>query len=126
VDNADLPSVAVRAADVVLFPGGAPHAMHDGSRRRPKPLKQTADDFIRIVENAGKGAVAHILCGQFVLPPSSQRLVQVLLPERLIVRACEDPGGTCDIRVTEQFPRRYAVPTRAALRPCASLAREGR
>lgn len=78
VDNADLPSVAVRAADVVLFPGGAPHAMHDGSRRRPKPLKQTADDFIRIVENAGKGAVAHILCGQFVLPPSSQRLVQVL------------------------------------------------
>ena len=98
VDSADLPSVAVKAGDVVLFPGGAPHALHDGSGRRPKPLKQTAGDFIRIVDNAGKGAVVDILCGQFVLQPSSQRLVQALLPERLVVRAREDADGACDIR----------------------------
>ncbi len=100
VEGAGQPPLAVAAGDVVLFPGGAGHAMHDGSGRRPKPLKQTAGEFIRIVENAGKGAVADILCGQFLLAPSSRRLMQTLLPGRLVVRTMRSPAPGDDMGST--------------------------
>ena len=77
----------MRAGDVVLFPGGAAHALHDGSGERPRPVRRESSDYLRVANNDGGGAPADILCGRFVLPAASLRLVQSLLPERVIVSA---------------------------------------
>lgn len=98
VEGGGGPARALRAGDVVMFPGGAAHALHDGSGRRPKPVRKEASDILRIAHNAGTGAEVDILCGRFVLPQASARLVRSLLPQRLVVSARPaddaDIGGT--------------------------------
>lgn len=87
VETAGGQAQPLRAGDVVLFPGGAPHALHDGSGRRPKPVRKEMSEVLRIARNAGTGAEVDMLCGRFVLPASGLRLARSLLPGRLVVSA---------------------------------------
>ena len=86
------PPQPLRAGDVVLFPGGEAHVLHDGSGRRPRPVRRAASTIVHVARNGGTGAEADLLCGHFVLPESSLRLVQALLPRRLVVSA-NPPGA---------------------------------
>ena len=100
VDGAGGGAQVMRAGDVVLFPGGAAHVLHDGSGERPRPVRRASSNYLRIASNDGGGPPADILCGRFVLPAASLRLVQSLLPARLVVSARpsgvtpEDVAGT--------------------------------
>jgi len=73
------------AGDILLFPHGIAHALHDGSGKRPNPAKQKPSLNLTISKNAGKGDLLDMLCGHFVVPPPYDRLLQDYLPPRLIV-----------------------------------------
>jgi AraC family transcriptional regulator, activator of mtrCDE len=75
------------AGDIVLFPGGNPHRMHDGSGKRPKPTLERRAGELLVHENRGTGERADILCGRFLLPGMPDRLLRDYLPGRLVVRS---------------------------------------
>jgi AraC family transcriptional regulator, activator of mtrCDE len=95
------------AGDIVLFPGGNPHRLHDGSGKRPKPSVEHLAGELRVHENRGTGERADILCGRFLLPGMPDRLLRDYLPERLVVRslparpASGDDGGSAGVTVAE-------------------------
>jgi AraC family transcriptional activator of mtrCDE len=72
------------AGDILLFPHSIGHTLHDGSGKRPKPVKQKPSLNLTISKNAGKGDL-DMLCGHFVVPPPHDRFLQDYLPPRLIV-----------------------------------------
>jgi AraC family transcriptional regulator, activator of mtrCDE len=72
------------AGDIVLFPHGIAHALHDGSGKRPNPAKQKLILNLTISKNAGKGGL-DMLCGYFVVQPPHDRFLRDYLPPRLIV-----------------------------------------
>lgn len=75
------------AGDIVLFPGGSPHRLHDGSGKRPRPAVEHRAGELLVHENRGTGKRADILCGRFLLPGMPDRLLRDYLPERLVVRS---------------------------------------
>ncbi|QCP52906.1 AraC family transcriptional regulator [Trinickia violacea] len=75
------------AGDIVLFPGGSPHRLHDGSGKRPKPVARHRAGDLLVEENRSAGERADILCGCFLLPGMPDRLLRDYLPERLVVRS---------------------------------------
>lgn len=75
----------LRAGDIVLFPQGQAHALHDGSGRAARPVKVRPSQALSIARNSGHGASADILCGRFQLKEVSGRLLRDFLPQRLIV-----------------------------------------
>jgi AraC family transcriptional activator of mtrCDE len=80
----------LRAGDIVLFPSGEAHVLHDGSGRRPKPIREHSSTTIMVAENAGRGAQADFLCGRFILPAASEQLVVALLPSRFVVSSTDE------------------------------------
>jgi AraC family transcriptional activator of mtrCDE len=82
------------AGDIVLFPRGAAHRLHDGSGRKPRPLKVRQSSVLRVVETTGKGSPADVLCGRFILGGASDRLLRVHLPERVVVHSAGAEGST--------------------------------
>jgi AraC family transcriptional regulator, activator of mtrCDE len=82
------------AGDILLFPHGVAHTLHDGSGKRPKPAKQKSSLNLTISKNAGKGDRLDMLCGHFVVPPLYSRHLQDYLPPRLIIHTdIEDVSG---------------------------------
>jgi AraC family transcriptional activator of mtrCDE len=82
------------AGDILLFPHGAAHTLHDGSGESPAPARERATLNMTISENAGTGDRLDILCGRFVLTPQHERLLRDYLPPRLVVRAPDRSAST--------------------------------
>jgi AraC family transcriptional activator of mtrCDE len=81
---------ALRAGDVLLFPSGAGHALHDGSGQAARAVQRHRSSVVTIARNDGQGAPAELLCGRFLLPSTSERLLRDFLPRRLVVHS--QPG----------------------------------
>jgi AraC family transcriptional regulator, activator of mtrCDE len=82
----------LRAGDIVLFPHGSAHVLHDGSGAVPIPAKERAAGSFLISENGGAGEALDMLCGRFVVAPPHDRLIRSYLPSELVVRT-EDVGS---------------------------------
>jgi AraC family transcriptional activator of mtrCDE len=88
------PSEQLTAGDIVLFPSGGAHRLHDGSGRSPVPQVVRQDVSLVVAENDGSGARADILCGRFLIGAVPDRLLREHLPERLVVRSADNAGAT--------------------------------
>lgn len=75
----------MKAGDIVLFPSGSAHVVHDGSGKRPRAAREKHVDGLTIATNASTRDGADLLCGRFVLPVVPQQLLRDHLPERLVV-----------------------------------------
>jgi len=87
------PSEPLTAGDIVLFPTGSAHRIHDGSGRPPAPQVERQDVSLMIAENRGSGAHADILCGRFLIGAVPDRLLREHLPGRLVVRSADKAGA---------------------------------
>ena len=92
------PAEQLTAGDIVLFPTGGAHRIHDGSGRPPVPQVERHDVSLLIAENEGSGARADILCGRFLIGAVPDRLLREHLPGRLVVRSVDSAGGTSNGR----------------------------
>lgn len=85
------------AGDIVVFPSGGAHRIHDGSGESASPLVERRNVSLTIAENEGAGAQADILCGRFLVGAVPDRLLRDHLPGRLVVRTVKprppDDGG---------------------------------
>lgn len=88
------PPQHLTAGDILLFPHGAAHTLHDGSGDSPAPARERATLNMTISENAGTGDRLDMLCGRFVLTPQHERLLRDYLPPRLVVRAPDRSAST--------------------------------
>lgn len=73
--------------DIVLFPRGAAHRLHDGSGRKPPPAQRRQGPALTTLESKGRGEPADVLCGRFVLGAMPDRLLRDYLPQRLVVHS---------------------------------------
>jgi AraC family transcriptional activator of mtrCDE len=64
------PTRKLIAGDILLFPHGSAHALHDGSDTAPAP-----------------GDRLDMMCGRFILSAEHERLIRVYLPRRLLLHA---------------------------------------
>ncbi|CAD6562064.1 HTH-type transcriptional regulator MtrA [Paraburkholderia kirstenboschensis] len=74
------------AGDIIIFPAGGAHRIHDGSGESAMPLIARQNGSLVIEENEGSGAKADILCGRFLVGAVPDRLLRDHLPDRLVVR----------------------------------------
>lgn len=86
LEDGNGPPLAIHAGDIVLFPRGAAHRLHDGSGKKPKPLTTRETPTLTIKENKGSGPAMDLLCGTFVVASMQDRLLRDHLPDRLVVR----------------------------------------
>ena len=99
------PTRRLIAGDIVLFPHGSPHALHDGSDAVPAPVRQRPTLNVVYHENDGAEDPLDLICGRFVLSAAHQRLIQSYLPRRLIVHAAKSgadatrPGTAAQVTV---------------------------
>lgn len=93
VEDAHGAPVAMHAGDIVLFPSGGAHALHDGSGEAPAAARTRTQNGLTVETNSGDGAAADLLCGRFLLPAVPQRLLRENLPARLVVHSARE-GGT--------------------------------
>jgi AraC family transcriptional regulator, activator of mtrCDE len=84
--------VALHAGDIVLFPSGSAHVLHDGSGAAPAAVDKRVENGLTIESNTGEGATADVLCGSFLLPAVPQRLLRENLPGRLVVHTTRNGG----------------------------------
>ncbi len=80
----------LHAGDILLFPRGAGHRLHDGSGAEPAAAFQRVGATFTIDENAGPGERLDMLCGRFLLSPTHARLIGSYLPEVLVVSTVGD------------------------------------
>jgi AraC family transcriptional regulator, activator of mtrCDE len=85
--------VAMRAGDIVLFPSGSAHTLHDGSGETPATPQKQMRNGLAVETNEGAGTPSDLLCGRFLLPAVPERLLRDNLPARLIVRSVHDEGA---------------------------------
>jgi AraC family transcriptional activator of mtrCDE len=78
------------AGDILLFPHGIAHTLHDGSGAPPKPAYERPSLNLTVSENAGTGGHLDMLCGHFVITPPYDRILHGYLPPRLIVHTGGD------------------------------------
>lgn len=90
VEDAHGPPVALHAGDIVLFPSGSAHVLHDGSGAAPAAVDRRMENGVALDTNTGDGASADVLCGSFLLPAVPQRLLRENLPGRLVVHSARD------------------------------------
>ena len=86
LEDGNGPPIDIRAGDILLFPRGAAHRLHDGSGKKPKPMTSRDTPTLTIKENKGSGAPMDLLCGTFVVASMQDRLLRDHLPDRLVVR----------------------------------------
>lgn len=94
--------VRMSAGDIVLFPAGSPHVLHDGTSDAGEPSAGHLSEGpqgpggLKIATNDGSGAGVDILCGRFLLPAVPERLLRDHLPGRLLVHSVPRarPNGT--------------------------------
>jgi AraC family transcriptional regulator, activator of mtrCDE len=87
------PPLRMRAGDIVLFPAGSAHTLHDGSGKRARAASREHVDGLTIATNNSTREGADILCGRFLLPAVPQRLLRDHLPERLLVSSVSHKEG---------------------------------
>ncbi|WP_338586267.1 cupin domain-containing protein [Pseudomonas sp. MAG733B] len=78
------------AGDIVMFPHGSGHVLHDGSGVSPAPAHYLGDLNLTYSENTGTGERLDMLCGRFILAPPHDRFIRDYLPTRLVVRTSRD------------------------------------
>jgi AraC family transcriptional activator of mtrCDE len=83
------------AGDVILFPAGSAHRIHDGSGEAARPETRRPDASLIVIENDGMGERADFLCGRFLLGAVPDRLLRDHLPGRLVVHSAP-PEQTAD------------------------------
>lgn len=86
LEDGNGPPLTIRAGDIVLFPRGAAHKLHDGSGKKPRPIQMRETPTLKIKENKGTGPAMDLLCGTFVVASVQDRLLRDHLPDRLVVR----------------------------------------
>jgi len=79
-------SLNLDAGDIVMFPHGSGHVLHDGSGAPPVPSHLRKGLNLTFSENSGQGERLDMLCGRFLLSPPHDRFVRDYLPERLVVK----------------------------------------
>lgn len=96
-------AIALQPGDIVLFPGGQAHRLHDGSGEPPAAVEVTERHPLRIVADAERHSSTDILCGRFRVAASAPQLLLRHLPARLVVhstphtteeRSGEDPQAS--------------------------------
>ncbi|WP_118182428.1 AraC family transcriptional regulator [Paraburkholderia phosphatilytica] len=88
------PPLRMRAGDIVLFPSGGAHALHDGSGRKPTKATREVNGPLQIVTNRGRGEAADVLCGRFLVPAMPQQLLRDHLPGMLLVHSVRLDGNS--------------------------------
>lgn len=88
------PAKRLVAGDIVLFPRGEAHVLHDGGGAPPVPAHERRTLNLTVSENAGPGERLDMLCGRFVLAAAHERLLRDHLPQQLVVSAGEDGEGS--------------------------------
>jgi AraC family transcriptional activator of mtrCDE len=79
------PALHMKAGDIVLFPAGGAHRLHDGSGKSPRAVREQHVGELSVVTNSSKREGADVLCGRFVLPAVPRQLMREHLPGRLLV-----------------------------------------
>jgi AraC family transcriptional regulator, activator of mtrCDE len=87
VEHGDAPPLPMRAGDIVLFPSGGAHVLHDGSGRKPATATREANGALQIMTNRAHGEAADVLCGRFLVPAMPQQLLRDHLPGVLVVHS---------------------------------------
>ena len=90
VEDAHGAPVALHGGDIVLFPSGSAHVLHDGSGTAPAAVDSHMANGVTVATNAGAGASADVLCGRFLLPAVPQHLLRDNLPARLVVHSARE------------------------------------
>jgi AraC family transcriptional activator of mtrCDE len=85
LEDGNGPPRRLTAGDVILFPTGTPHRIHDGSGVPPAPKAKRRSITLTVVENGGTGPAADLLCGRFLVGAMPERLLREHLPARLVV-----------------------------------------
>jgi AraC family transcriptional regulator, activator of mtrCDE len=81
------------AGDVLLFPHGSAHALHDGSGAAPAAARQRPRLDVVFHENDGTGDRLDMMCGHFIVSAAHQCLIRSYLPRRLILHAPENSAA---------------------------------
>jgi AraC family transcriptional activator of mtrCDE len=81
------------AGDILLFPDGSAHAVHDGSDAAPAPARHRSTLTTVFYENEGTGDRLDMMCGRFILSTAHERLTRFYLPRRLILHAPENSAA---------------------------------
>ncbi|QYD73147.1 AraC family transcriptional regulator [Paraburkholderia edwinii] len=87
VEDGNGPPERIVAGDIVLFPTGSAHRIHDGSGMSPKPPIERRNESLLIVESGDPGVTADLLCGRFLVGAVPDRLLRDHLPGRLVVHS---------------------------------------
>ena len=87
------PTRKLIAGDLVLFPHGSAHVLHDGSEAPPAPARRRATLTAVFYENDGTGDRLDMMCGRFILSAAHERLIRSYLPRRLILHAPENSAA---------------------------------
>jgi AraC family transcriptional activator of mtrCDE len=102
------------AGDIVVFPGGDAHRIHDGSGMRAKRVFERRRLSIVFGTNDGVGARVDILCGRFLIGPVPKGLLLEHLPRRLVVHSARSSSVGEDCREDENRPEASFVRSRLA------------
>jgi AraC family transcriptional regulator, activator of mtrCDE len=81
------PPLHMNAGDIVLFPSGVAHVLHDGRGELPVEATRTRLSELVVITNNGEGDPADLLCGRFVIPAVPQQLLKDHLPCRMLVHS---------------------------------------
>jgi AraC family transcriptional activator of mtrCDE len=95
VESGDGPPERIGPGDIVLFPSGSAHRIHDGSGNVPKPAVARQNESLLIVESGEAGVAADLLCGRFIVGAVPDRLLRDHLPGRLIVHSAPRHAVAC-------------------------------
>jgi AraC family transcriptional activator of mtrCDE len=87
------PPERLMAGDIILFPAGNAHLIHDGSGEPAGPETRTPKASIMVFENGGTGETADFLCGRFLLGAVPDKLLRDHLPGRMVVRSALPEQG---------------------------------
>ncbi|HEY4351949.1 MAG TPA: AraC family transcriptional regulator, partial [Paraburkholderia sp.] len=93
VEDGNGPPERITAGDIVLFPTGSAHRIHDGSGKSPKPAIERQNESLLIVESGDPGVTADLLCGRFLVGAVPDRLLRDHLPGRLVVHSTPQQAG---------------------------------
>ncbi|QND99071.1 urease operon transcriptional activator [Burkholderia cenocepacia] len=89
----DEPTLRMKAGDIVVFPSGSAHRLHDGSGDAPRAARERHSNGLTVATNGSADASTDVLCGRFVLPAVPQQLLRDHLPRRLLVSSVTAGDG---------------------------------
>jgi AraC family transcriptional activator of mtrCDE len=99
IEDGSAPPVEMHAGDIVLFPSGGAHVLHDLSGQTPAPTDTAYEAGLRVITSQSDGEPADLLCGRFLMPAVPQQLLRDHLPGRLLVHSA--PAASNDVSSDE-------------------------